>query len=560
MSNVRERARWFSGSGPYLVIIGLGLMVYARTLGFGFNYLDDNTLILDRQNWLRNPAYFFQAFKEDAFRSNSSQQFYYRPMLTNSFLLDTQLGGVHPWVYRLTNLLLHLASCCLAFKFFRSLGLAVVYAIFFSLILTVHPVFVQAVTWIPARNETLLLLFVVPSFLAFLEFMRTAKPVYFLAHLLAWSLALLTRENAALLPLVCLSYLYFVRREIPKTKTLTLLASWLILGGLWMWIRGMVLRGAGPVSFGGHLETVAQNSLAGVAMIGRIFLPLGLSVYPVLDNAKIIFGAVSLAILAGLFRFCGCRDKRLAWFGLSWFILFLLPMLVKPHDSFAPVDILEIRIYTASLGLGILLSTLNLKSVAWARMGGGLLRGLSSLILLVSIVVSIRYSDQYRDRIRFWENAAATSPSSAFVHNNLGAMYFLEEKLDLARDQWLKAAQMNPSEKLVHGNLGLVYLRHGDFAAAENELKTELALNPVYDNAYYNLGLVYYGSGRILEALRMWERTLEINPDYQDAYIHLISHEYNYGDLSKARAYREKARLRGLALSPELDAALQKAV
>lgn len=304
-----------------------------------------------------------------------------------------------------------------------------------------HPGFSQATVWLAGRNETLLLVILVPSFLAFVRFVETTRPAHWWAHLGLWTLALLTRENAALFP------------------------------------------------------------------------------------------AVSLALVAGFLALRGFREPRIAWFGTVWFALLFLPVLVKPNDPAGSLDIIEIRCYTASLGLGILLG-----SVDWPKALGlsrETIAGTGFALLLLCAGLSFELTGHYRNRITFWERAVRDSPQSAFARNNLGAMYFLAGREDLAEGRWREA---------------------------EREIKAELSFNPLYDHAHFNLGLLYYRTGRVQEALRLWERTIELRPDYADAYANLAVHHLRAGNPARAARYLGSARRRGIAVPVPLALAVENAL
>jgi len=174
-------------------------LLYAKTIFFNFVYLDDNYLILDLQHFIKNPANIIKSFSEDVFISSLDN--YYRPIFTISLIFNALIAGTSPYLYHLTNVLIHVLACCLLFLLLTELDykreLSFVAALFF----TIRPVLTQAVAWVPGRNDSLMAVFFNCVFLLFSALFKTreSKKSYFL-HLLFFLLALLTKESALFFP------------------------------------------------------------------------------------------------------------------------------------------------------------------------------------------------------------------------------------------------------------------------------------------------------------------------------------------------------------------------
>ena len=91
---IQKTNNWFNdlflvGKRPYLWISLLGLLVYIRSLSFGYTYLDDHVLILENLFFLRDPGNIVKTFTQEVFHILHSSAAYYRPMLTISFMFDS---------------------------------------------------------------------------------------------------------------------------------------------------------------------------------------------------------------------------------------------------------------------------------------------------------------------------------------------------------------------------------------------------------------------------------------------------------------------------------------
>ena len=191
-----------------------GLIAHAVALNGSFKTMDDETSIVNNQD-LRGFASLGRIFSESFFGGDNT---YYRPLVTLSFLLDYQIAGLRPFFYYLTNLLLHLANAVLLLfifdVFFKRRFLSFAAALLF----VVHPIQWEVLANIAGRS---ILLCAFWQFAAFLLYIRYAarsridprRKVYYGCSLAAFSLALLSKESAVVLPLLVAGYEYWMGRR-----------------------------------------------------------------------------------------------------------------------------------------------------------------------------------------------------------------------------------------------------------------------------------------------------------------------------------------------------------
>ncbi len=79
----------------------------------------------------------------------------YIPLTTLSFAIEYHFFGYDPFVYHLTNLVLHLLVICLVYFFALRLGLSLIGAGISALIFGLHPMHVESVAWVTERKDVL---------------------------------------------------------------------------------------------------------------------------------------------------------------------------------------------------------------------------------------------------------------------------------------------------------------------------------------------------------------------------------------------------------------------
>jgi len=535
---------YLKGRRPFFLIILLGFLIYFPTLFFNFTYLDDNTLILDNQFFLSDLSNIGEAFRTDVFHIFNHSAFYYRPILTISFMLDYQIGGVVPFIYHFSNLLFHILVVCLLFIFLRKLKYRKDISFLFSLVYLSHPVLTQAVAWVPGRNDSLATIFILSSFICFIQFLKRNQTKYFIPHLLFFALAIFTKETALFVIPLFIFFFYFLNLKKEDVSKGKVLAGWAVILGLWFFLRSLIPNSSVFLISTEMVKSVLNNLSAVIQLIGKSFFPFNLSVLPIIQDTSFIYGilAVILVIVLVILK----KNKR--WnhilFGLTWFLFFLLPSFLKLNPG-SVVDFIEHRLYLPIIGLFIIILELNpVKN--WRENKIHYYPVL--FVVLIFSFLTFFHSFNFSNRLSFWQNAVETSPHHPLAHRNLGAMLYLEGDMVNAEREFKTALELNPNEEMAHNNLGLVYFNLGKLEESEVEYKKELEINPFYDNAYFNLGLLYYRKEQVEDAETVWKKVLEINPNNLDAIYNLLSLYYEKEDLDNFSFYVDEINKRGLTL------------
>ncbi|MBN3032589.1 MAG: tetratricopeptide repeat protein [Candidatus Saganbacteria bacterium] len=508
------RAEWLArlkAAWPFLLIAGLGALVYFKTLFFGLTFLDDNVLLIDNFAVLKNPLNLLLSFRQVLVPDFG---LFYRPLSPWPQILAAQIGGQAPGIYHLTNLLLHLLAACLLFVFLGRLGYERTLALLGALFFAVAPALASAVAWIPGGIDVWLTVLVLAALIFFLDYARSGRfwPLFW--HLVFFTLALLTKEIALVLLLICPLYFWLAagRAKQPPRVLLWPVGGYLTVICLWLLVRRTVVAGPALLAADG-LAGSLLNPAAYLLYFGKVILPFNLSPLPTLRDSPLLWGWLALC-LVGTLLFVS-REKRYGplAFGLLWFILFLMPALVFSDPAlFNGVALYEHRLYLPLIGVIIVLLE---GAGGWA--GRKNFPAAAGAVIAVFALLTFVHLDVFHDRLSFWEAAAAASPHHPLAHRNLGAMYHLAGDLARARREYYRTIMLNPAEPMVHNNLGLIYMNRGEFKIAEDEFVRELRLNPRYDNALFNLGLLYAKQGRLAQARLLWRETLKVNPGHSDA-------------------------------------------
>jgi tetratricopeptide (TPR) repeat protein len=213
-----------------------------------------------------------------------------------------------------------------------------------------------------------------------------------------------------------------------------------------------------------------------------MLLPLRLSVLPFAADIPVVPGLCAAALAAVALGLSPGKRVPRVWFGLFWMICFFLPPLLLNREGFYH----EHRAYVPFLGLFIVLGEVRIPRLAAprARRAAGL--GIAALLVLAG-VASFRHCAVFRDSAAFWTNAAATSPHSVTVRNNLGVTYLQARQYERALRSFREALALQPAEAQTHYNIAYTLALLGREKEAMAEYRQTLRFDPGHVDARCNL-------------------------------------------------------------------------
>jgi len=544
---------------PYAWFVLLVFLLYGHTLSFReYTHQDDYHLIVVSYPLISNPAHLKKAFLEEAFHERQQAGMIYRPMLTISFMIDAQLGGTDPFVYRLNNLLLHALVTILLFRLLLALRLQTATAFIISLVFAIHPALTYTVVWIPGRNDLLLAVFILSSLLTLIRFQREKAMRWLFLHVLMFALALFTKETALLFPPLYLGFLFLDREHrLPILAYLLLVVSWGFIITYWFILReGAMLAPLGSVSEA--IVIMLNQSWMLLPYLGMVVWPWELFILSAPQDLPLLPGIVSALLLVVLVSVATRRNWPLLLIGLAWFAVFLLPTFFFHANVKVLKQVMEHRIYISAFGLILMLVSLHF--------GDGIRRWIPTLrlpalmFLIVLAVFSVRHTLIFENSLTYREAVARTSPNNYYNHNDprwmlvspslsqsiaaadtMRSVLLPPESIHQHLQQLEQAFTAQPDNRELQNDFAAMLFAAGRLKSAEKELLALYTDNPLNPVTAYNLGVLYYHAHREDLAEHYWLRALELNPSLADAYRNLCYLYYKKNQFALARSYGEQA-------------------
>ncbi|MDR3609048.1 MAG: hypothetical protein P4L27_00625 [Ignavibacteriaceae bacterium] len=552
------------------LLIIVPLLLNWKVTSYEFTQLDDTEIIGNNYNFLGDFRNILQAFKKDNFLSKDGKN-YYRPVQTVTFMIDAHISRENPQPYHISNLLYHILTVIALFFLLKKLDIKDEISFFLSILFSVHPLFTNAVAWIPGRGDLLAGLFGVVSLISFINYNNRMSYLHFSVHCCAFLLALFSKEISAFIPIIMVFYYWFVLNNKYKIKELV---PFIIFWGLsfsgYLLLRNTYLHYQNVASVKAFISNLPIIPI----FLSKLIIPLGLSSMPTYGVISVCLGII-LFIGAGVFILkLKIENKPFIMLGILWFIGFIIPaMFVYLSFKMLHFEYLECRAYLPSIGIFIAAGILLNETIR--KNGLKILSVSFILIILAFSAIAYNYSGDYSDPITFFTSLIKLDPSNAYAFSERGSTYLAKNKLDLALSDFDHSIEISPTYSDPYFNKGVLYNALDDHIQAEhfysdalkydtlypesnnlneyayinfstemldlkkyNEiielLKNGIRKYPTNCSLHNNLGLAYYSKGKFDSAFYEYNRAIESENSYYSYYNNRGNAEFHLMDYKSA--------------------------
>lgn len=537
------RRPWLMG----LLLFAGTVLLYSRTVGFGFVNYDDSGHVYDNvhvQAGLTLESLRWALIGEGVI---------WNPLTRLSHLLDGQLYGQRAWGHHLSSILWHAANTVLVWLVLRRLTGAFWSAAFCAALFAWHPLRVESVTWVSERKDVLsgfFFLLTLWSYTAYAEHRRNHAPGTGRAYALTllWFLCgLLSKPMLVTLPGVLLLLDAWPLRRAPlpfaslasgdNDNAPPPVATWRALvleklpfaaiAALFSVVAMHTQQAGGAFVLQLSLLDRFANAPVGVARyLGKFFWPFDLVVaypHPGTWPAAIVGGALLLLAALSALALHQWRPRPWLLVGWLWFLGMLVPVIGIVQIGFQ--SIADRYTYLPTVGLALALAW-TLRALAASPTAKAALAG------LVLIGLGIRSVDQqrhWRSSEALYQHAIDCIPANAEAENFL--CFTLEaagDNAEAARHAQ-RALELAPHSAIALATRARLAVKQGRLADAEADYRASLAAKPDDAETAFALGLLHLAQRRPAEALANFQTALDLQPDRLDILMTLAELEAETG-------------------------------
>lgn len=534
-----------------LVIVFVIVAIYSQSIGFNFIFFDDDSILLNNPDFFISDFSWKQIFTTDAFIYKESS--FYRPLQNVSFAFDAFLaGGIYAWSFHLTNVILFLGIGILLYFFLVTFSIEKSYALFGTLFFVANPLNVWSVVWIPSRGDLLLTFFTLLTFICYIKFLKTTKIYLLFATLISFTLALFSKETAALIPFLLFALFFINKHKEPQNcpkeilssplrppripprnplrplrenlRSLRLNSSFLLfllmfgIGLIWFYLRSNAII---------HLELLIStkdffyNLLNIPTLFSQFFIPYEMSPFPAFTVTKTIIGFLILIVLLIL----TFRNKKLPLleqlFCRGWVILFLFPIFFV---KFRNIDYFEHRYLLPQIGILLFIlilmrfiknknqkSKIKIFSIKIHNSQFNILH-LSFIILLFTFgVTSALKARTLQNPLTVVEAAVKYDGKTIVPYTNRGRFFLVNLNYDNALADYSKVISKDPNNFVAYHNCAKIFMEQQNYEQAIVYFTKSISLQSKIEGSYYNRSLAKTQLGDFEGALQDIDSAILLN-------------------------------------------------
>lgn len=421
----------------------------------------------------------------------------YHPLPFLVWALEYRLWGVTPFGYHLVNLLLHLGTAALVFRWVLCLEGSLLAATVAALCFAVHPMRVESVAWVSDLKDLLAGFFFMASLLAYESWLRVRRWKWYLAAFGFFFLAAVSKSTAITLPAV-LVLVDYLRRRRPDRKAITEKVPFFALAGLIAAVA-VVSRGRFENVIGKEVLQESYELSYRLYLVGHrlVFYFLQRTVapargieglYPDVVGGPYLPGVIAWgAVLAFLLAVVAlsARFTRKGVFGAGFFLVTLAPALATVSYGYSADRFSYVPAVGLSYLAGVAVAAATAR-VAGRRLVRALIIATCGIAIAVLGVATWRQCGVWKDGISLWNDAVGKfrgRPTSV----NLGAALANRGRSWLMRGDYRRAlADLDEAMPIAPDRHHNLFFRAGALAAlgererAVADLRAALILAPDY--------------------------------------------------------------------------------
>jgi tetratricopeptide (TPR) repeat protein len=510
-----ENNRWHA-----VVLFLVPILLYAQSFGFNFVFHDDDIIILQNTELLKNFDW-RKLLLSDAWLLNKKIELY-RPLQSISFAVDYFFSGSSPRAYHVHNVLVFALGITLLYFTLQRFNISAAHSFLLSLLYSVHYLFANTVCWIPARGDLYLFLFAMLTLLVWFKALDENKMRYYLLAAFLYFVALLAKESAiVLLPLLLLITYHQGKLHFNNRLLYVFAACSIALSGIYFYMRSLSIIHT-PNIF--TIEGLLYNIRMIPEQCGKFFIPAFFSVMPAFTVTLTLSGCIVLIALTALILIYRKQlNMNLIFTGAALFLLPTLPAVVyKPQFTGFAYDYLDHRMFFPALGLLLIAYALSVRLIKKKVV-------VSYLYVFILVMAAYTYSvsRNYKDYKAYYTNATATNPRSGLAWMNLGILSARENNYDKAFEYFYKAKEVVPDNIELRMKIADSHLTLKQWPQMIQECKEVIALNPKTIKAYYNIA-DYYAELKQTDSMRTWMQRAYMQDSGTAEYYYYYGYLYKH--------------------------------
>jgi Tfp pilus assembly protein PilF len=496
----------------------------------------------------------------------------YHPITMLTYCMEYSKYKLNPKPYHVTNLIIHILNALLVFYFIWLLTKQQWVAFITALLFAIHPMHVESVSWVSERKDVLYTFFSLGALCTYIFFLKEEKRkrLFYIATLILFLLALLSKAMAVSVAIVFLAVDYFLGRKI-NMKVLVEKVPFIIMA----FIFGIVAIGAQKsasalegISNYSFVDRILFSCYGLMTYLWKLFVPINMSCYysyPVKgENGYPVAFSIApfVLILLAFLIYRSVKYTKDVVFGFAFFLITIaLVLQILPVGDAIIADRFT---YIPYIGIFFIIARWinNLLENKYEKLKSFKLPVIAAFTVfsIVCCVLTVKRSMVWHDSISLWGDAIEKNDKAPKSFNNRGLTYYEHQQYDKALYDFNRTIYLRDDYPDAHYNRGVVYFTLKKYNEALEDYNIALQQNPKFAKAYNNRGNVYHLVGKYNEAIADYNSALQYNPRFGKVYCDRADTYFTIQKYQAALDDAMKAQQLGYKVDPRFVEAIQTGI
>jgi Tfp pilus assembly protein PilF len=533
----------------FIALFAALFLIYSNSFNGGWHFDDYSNVVYNPH--IKITSFSFSDIKHIIY--DSDQKKLWRPLSVLSFALNYKFGGTDVFGFHVVNFIIHYLAAVFLFLFIyntlklqrlkdRYENIAYPIALLATFFWALNPVHVTAITYIVQRYASMAGLFYIMSMYFYLKGRTTEKSIYsisfFILCFIAGLAAILTKENAAMLPISILLFDLFLiqgatKENVKKYVKISAIPFLLIL------ITGFIYTG-GFSNFFGFPNLSVGYELRGFSMAQRllteprvILFYLTLLFYPINSRLTFLYDveisrslmqpwttipSILLILFIICFAFYNARKRPM----ISFCIIFYFLNHLIEGSVFNLELIYDYRNYLPSMFLFVPFAEFIIYAVDYFSYKK-IIQVVVALVIAILLFgegdITYTRNKLFSDDFLLWYDNIDKSPLLSRPHTSMGKIYYNYNEKEKALQEYQKAMMLNNfggsnvSFAIQEYNLGLYYFEKMQDEPAMDYFKKSSKTIPKYIPNYIYIAKIQLRHDKIKEAKQLINEKLKKYPE-----------------------------------------------
>lgn len=479
----------------------------------------------------------------------------YQPLPVLTFAINYATTGMDPVPIHLMNVVMHLINIWLVFKFISELtekkNIALIVAFLFAL----HPMNVEAVSWMSARSSSMYVLFYL---LALRSYVRYHKTNFQTKHLIIAALyfivSLFSKAQAVTLPVLLFAIDYYYSRKL-NAKLVLEKIPFFVLSVVFGLITVMDSDTQGNLKDG---MLISYNAIDLFFMVCysfafyfvKLIVPAnlcGIYVYPPKTGGSLPweYYASPLLLLGILFLLYRFRKNRAVILGAAlFFITISINIQLIPSRLFITTDRYA---YFPYVGLFFIIGYIYNQ----LQQNEALAKKYLQPFGIVLVAAGLVYCYAIWERNKTWNNdydfltdiieKNEPVPYISRAYGNRGNYFLNNGMINEAIADFTSALKVKSDDGQSYYNRAITYVKVSRWQEALADLDSSIKYNPKFALSYSNMAFIRYNLKDYNGALEAANKCITIKPDLPEVYNIRAAVYFSLNNLPAAEKDLDKA-------------------